>query len=168
MRKTIFILMITSLFCASAFAADNESKASVFAGYSYTHFDGGTNANGFSAEFAGNINKTFSIVGNFGGAYTSVAGTTISNYSYLFGPRVIGHFGRMDAFGHFLFGGMDSRAAGISQSAFAMGIGGGMDVAVKGNGKTMWRMVEFDYLPTHFASAYQKNVRISTGLQWNF
>jgi hypothetical protein len=168
LRQTILAVIVTALFCATAVAADNESKASVFAGYSYTHFDGGTNANGFSAEVAGNLTRSFSIVGNFGGAYNSVTGVTVSNYTYLFGPRVVGHFGRMEAFGHGLFGGIDSRAAGVSQSAFAMGFGGGVNVAVKGNGKTMWRIAEFDYLPTHFADTYQKNVRVTTGLQFNF
>jgi hypothetical protein len=167
LRKVIFALLVASMFCVSAFAADNESKASVFAGYSYTRFDGGTNANGFTAELAGNLNKSFSVVGNFGGAYASVSGISLSNYSYLFGPRVVGHMGRADVFGHGLFGGINSRAAGVSQSALAMGFGGGVNVAM-GSGKKMWRLIEFDYLPTHFASAYQKNVRITTGLQINF
>lgn len=157
-----------SLFCISAFAASNESKASVFGGYSYTRWDGGTNANGFTGEFAANLNKSFSVVGNFGGAYSSIAGITESDYSYLFGPRVTGHFNRAEAFGHALFGGMTSRAAGASANAFAMGFGGGVNLAVSGNGKTMWRVAEFDYLPTHFGGVYQKNVRITTGLQFNF
>jgi hypothetical protein len=167
LRHTIFVVLAAALLCASAFAADNESKASVFAGYSYTRFDGGTNANGFSAEFAGNVSKNVSLVGNFGGAYSSTLGVSESDYSYLFGPRFIAHMGKADLFGHALFGGMDARSSGASTSAFAMGFGGGLNMAI-GNGKKAWRLVEFDYMPTHFASAYQKNIRITTGLQFNF
>ncbi|HZU22977.1 MAG TPA: hypothetical protein VE998_09110 [Terriglobales bacterium] len=167
MRKLIFAVLVTSMFCLSAFAADNESKASVFAGYSYTRFDGGLNSNGFTAEFAGNVSKSFSLVGNFGGAYNSTAGVTISDYTYLFGPRYVAHLGRVDVFGHGLFGGIDSRAAGVSQSALAMGFGGGFNVAM-GSGKKMWRLAEVDYLPTHFGGVYQKNIRVTTGLQINF
>jgi len=173
LRHTVLVVLAAALLCASAFASDNESKASIFAGYSFTSFDNGTGnprttANGFSAEFAGNVSKHLSLVGNFGGAYSSTLGISESDYTYLFGPRFVGHFGRMDAFGHALFGGINSRAVGVSASAFAMGFGGGVNVAISHNGKKAWRLVEFDYMPTHFASTYQKNIRITTGLQFNF
>jgi len=168
LRHPVFVVLAAALLCASAFATDNESKASIFAGYSYTRFDGGTSANGFSAEFAGNVSKNISLVGNFGGAYSSTLGISESDYSYLFGPRFIAHMGRADAFGHALFGGMNSRALGVSASAFAMGFGGGINMPISHNGKKAWRLIEFDYLPTHFASTYQKNIRITTGLQFNF
>src|SRR5215472_11351752 len=164
----MLVVLAAALLCASAFAADNESKASVFAGYSFTRFDGGTNANGFTGEFAVNPTKSFSLVGSFGGAYSSVLGISESDYTYLFGPRFVAHMGRAEAFGHALFGGINSRALGVSESAFAMGFGGGINMSISHNGKKAWRLVEFDYLPTHFASTYQKNIRITTGLQFNF
>lgn len=49
-----------------------------------------------------------------------------------------------------------------SSSAFAMALGGGVDVRL--NKHISFRPIAFDYIPTHFGGAWQSNYRLSSGI----
>jgi opacity protein-like surface antigen len=95
---------------------------------------------------------------------TSPAVATVSGdlFTYMFGPQLKLHEGRLRPFGEALFGGAHSdiykhlsTVAGStfrapSQNAFAMVVGGGLDIAL--NSRITFRPLEVDYLLTRFGS----------------
>lgn len=157
---------------------------------------------GFVAEFGGTSNGTISAFG----PNRSVSQT---QFTYLFGPRVfVNKAGRIEPFFEYLLGGIhNSRSFAVansllptplivprgvtvtvnpantrfatSQNAFAMAIGGGMDVKL-GN-KISFRPIQLDYLPSHFSplnipgvpgtfnnTRWQNNLRYSAGVSFRF
>jgi opacity protein-like surface antigen len=102
-------------------------------------------------------------------------------YSYMFGPKLMMHRGRWTPFVQGLFGGAHATGSvsispgavrqqgigpvlfgSVSEDAFAMAIGGGLDVnATKHIGV---RLVQAEYFMTRFISDTQNNARISAGV----
>src|ERR1700733_4341651 len=109
----------TLLFClvVPSVAFSQESRADLFAGYSYLNID--TNgltprqsANGWEASVSGNFNKWFAVEGDVSGYYKtysidlaslnlSTLDVTVTDYSYAAGPRI----NLRPIFFHALFGG---------------------------------------------------------------
>ena len=95
-------------------------------------------------------------------------------HTFLFGPRASLSIGKIRPFAHALFGAGHVSANNSSGSSFpfstsdtsfATAIGGGLDYKlIKG---IAWRF-QGDYLRTSFFSSTQNNVRISTGIVFNF
>ena len=140
---------------------------------------------GFTGALAGNVNRWFSLVGDFG-VYRindlppSVTG---SAYTYLFGPQFSRRGERWTPFVHALFGA--ARLANIqastiptgspffnrsfSQNSFATALGGGLDVNL--NKHIGIRVFQFEYLLTKFTDGgdnKQDNLRASAGLVLHF
>ncbi len=164
--------------------------------FSYINFEPGAGSNfnnyGGTGSFAVNANKWLGIVGEFG-AYkfkrdiyilppgatqevlTSIQGT---QQTFMFGPRL--NWRRFDHFVPFveaLFGGAHGSpeiTGDISQTAFSMAVGGGVDVVLTKD--FSWRFFEADYLMTSYSgpqlgsSARQDNFRIGSGLviRWDY
>jgi len=164
--------------------------------FSYINFQPGAENNfnntGGTGSFAYNANKWLGLVGEFGaysfrrdiyvlpsGATQQVL-TTIkgTQQTYLFGPRL--NWRRFDHFVPFaeaLFGGAHGSpelTGDNSQTAFALAVGGGVDVVITKD--FSWRFIEADYLMTSYsgsqlsASARQNNFRIGSGLvvRWDY
>src|ERR1700674_504298 len=147
---------------------------------------------GATGSFAYNVNKWLGIVGEVGGyrfdRQIFVLDTTTNTESlatisgnmqtYLFGPRLnLRRFDHFVPFGEVLFGaahGSSQLTGDKSQGAFAMAIGGGVDVVL--TKYLAWRFFQADYLMTNFsgsllsASGRQNNFRIGTGvvLRWAY
>src|SRR5579864_7493790 len=170
---------------------DSYPAVDLFAGYSYIRFrtDAGTkeafNTHGFTGALAGNVNRWFSLVGDFG-AYRikdlppSVIG---SAYTYLFGPQFSHRGQHWTPFVHALFGG--ARLADIqvsttpspsaffnrsfSANSFATALGGGLDANF--NKHLGVRLFQAEYLMTRFTDGNnnkQNNLRASAGLVLHF
>ena len=164
--------------------------------FSYINFSPGAFRNfnqlGATGSFAYNANKWLGLVGEIGGyrfdrnvfildtttnteTLTSISGNM---QSYLFGPRL--NWRRFDhfvPFGEVLFGAAHGSAqvtGDKSQGAFAMAVGGGVDVVL--TRYLAWRFFQADYLMTNFsgsllgASGRQNNFRIGSGvvLRWAY
>jgi len=174
MRKIGFFLGMAFLLCLPA-AAQESSKADAFLGYSYVRANPATsgapsfNLNGGSGSVAYYPFRSLGIVADFGGYHASNIGTV---YTYLFGPRLTHHIGRVTPFAQVLFGGAHDGSGAISSpasaNAFAMTAGGGVDVnATQHIGL---RLVQAEYLLTRFQETVggnrltQNNARISTGI----
>ncbi|HET7105460.1 MAG TPA: OmpA family protein [Candidatus Acidoferrum sp.] len=147
---------------------------------------------GATGSFAYNANKWLGIVGEIGGyrfdrqvlvvdPVTSAASlSTLSGnmQTYLFGPRLnLRRFDHFVPFGEVLFGaahGSSQVTGDASQSAFALAVGGGVDVVL--TKYVAWRFIEADYLMTNFsgsllsASGRQNNFRVGSGvvLRWHY
>ena len=176
MRKFVWASLVVLALSFMAVAQDTP-KAELFGGYQYTRVNPGSgvdgiNANGWDAAISGNFNKWFSLKGDFSGAYNGdLAGTGISGsmHTYTFGPEANfrGEHGKV--FVHALFGGAHLAGGGLSDNAFAMRIGGGGDWNL--TNRVAWRVVQFDYLPTHFsggANDWQHNFAVATGVVFRF
>jgi Bacterial Ig domain len=146
---------------------------------------------GATGSFDYNVNKWIGIVGEVGGyrfdrqiyvlnSDGSYTPATISGnmQTYLFGPRL--NWRRFDHFVPFaeiLFGaarGSAQMTGANSQTAFAMAVGGGIDVIL--TKYIAWRFFQADYLMTNFSGPIlspdgrQNNFRIGTGvvLRWAY
>jgi hypothetical protein len=174
MRKLIGVALFLCLISLMAAAQEAGGKAEIFAGYQYTRFDGGLNANGFNGAAAANLNRWFGVAADFSGAYGSQSGVDTKFYSYTFGPQVSMHSGSLTPFAHFLIGGAHASASttsggvttSASSSGMAMMFGGGVDV---GRHNLAFRLAQFDWLTTRFNGVSDKNnMRLSTGLVMRF
>ncbi|HEX4605296.1 MAG TPA: OmpA family protein [Candidatus Angelobacter sp.] len=176
---------------SSSASSDTYPAVDLFAGYSYIRFrtDAGTkegfNLHGFTGALAGNVNRWFSLVGDFG-VYQikdlppSVTG---SAYTFLFGPQFSRRGERWTPFVHALFGAArlaDIQASTIptgsaffnrsfSQNSFATALGGGLDANI--NKHIGVRIFQVEYLLTKFTNGgdnKQDNLRASAGLVLHF
>src|SRR5579864_5129593 len=170
---------------------DTYPAVDLFAGYSYIRFrtDAGTkeafNTHGFTGALAGNVNRWFSLVGDFG-AYRIKdlpPAVTGSAYTYLFGPQFSRRGEHWTPFFHALFGAArlaDIQASTIptgsaffnrsfSQNSFATALGLGLDANI--NKHVGIRIFQVEYLLTKFTDGgdnKQDNLRASAGLVLHF
>lgn len=179
MRKFVFIFAIVLVFCLGAFAQD--SKADVFGGYQFTSIDDSLNGNGhqafngWNAAVTGYVKPNFGITADLSGAYGSPNefgfDVKTRDYFYLFGPtvRTTGNE-RASLFAHALFGAAHASGeiSGVTatDSAFAMALGGGLDL--KSSKNFSIRVGQFDYLYSHFGGEKQNNFRYSAGVVFHF
>jgi hypothetical protein len=178
---------------------DTVPKAEIAFGYSFINVHpeypqiSSFNINGGGGAFVYNITRAIGIKAEFmdytggGGAQLRKFGYTgnVSGnfFNYVFGPQIKKHSGRFQPFGEALFGASHSgvfgtiynaingiHAAGNSNNAFAMELGGGLDVPV--NRHISIRPAEVDYLLTEFsnnkAGATQNNFRYMLGVNIGF
>jgi outer membrane protein OmpA-like peptidoglycan-associated protein len=163
----------------------------LFAGYSYIRFrtDAGTketfNLQGFTGALAGNVNRWFSLVGDFGVYRITDLPPSVSGsaYTFLFGPQFSRRRQHWTPFVHALFGAArlaDIQARTIptgsaffnrsfSQNSFATALGGGLDANI--NKHVGIRIFQFEYLLTKFTDGrdnMQNNIRASAGLVLHF
>jgi opacity protein-like surface antigen len=184
-KVVVSLLAFLTLFGGVARAQEGASKVDIFAGYSYLRFSpstagvGSFNNNGGSASVAYNATHWLSGVADFGAYHNgnilnSGGDGTLS--TYLFGPRVsYRRFRRITPYGQVLFGVAHASAkfagSSDSQNAFAMAVGGGVDVSVSHHFAV--RPVQVDYLLTRFSETgtgaeSQNNLRVSTGIVFRF
>src|ERR1700733_1316369 len=171
----------TLLFClvVPSVAFSQESRADLFAGYSYLNID--TNgltsrqsANGWEASISGNFNKWFAAEADVAGYYKTygIDGVNVSvqDYAYGAGPR----FNYKYVFVHALIGGdhLSAGALGVSasQDSLAGAFGGGLQWRV--SGPFSFR-ASADYAFTRHnilggSSVTQNNVRASVGIVYSF
>ena len=186
MRK--IALAVAVLLCTAMTAAAQERNSTeVFVGYSYMRANPSTssvpnfNLNGGTGSIAYYPLRWLGLTADFGGYHVgqigpaSVDGTL---YTYLFGPRVrLPGTKHLKPFAQLLVGaahasGSTAFSASTSRNAFAMAVGGGLDVPATRHFGV--RLFEVDYLPTWFPETaggsrlVQQNVRISTGVRFRF
>lgn len=166
MKALPWILGIVLLLAVCGRAQDETPTAEVFVGYSYLHqniANGGFNLNGGSASVAFNPNRWLGIVADVGG----YSGSPLTTATYLFGPRFSYRSkSSVTPFAQVLFGGAHTTNSG---NAFAMAVGGGLDLRVDSHWS--WRMAQAEYLFTNFndgVNGHQHNARISTGVVYSW
>jgi hypothetical protein len=118
-------------------------------------------------SFAVNPKPWLGIVGDIGGYHEAAPqGFPSGNLvSYLFGPRVsFRRDSRITPFAQVLFGGAYDTTSG--QTALAMTAGGGFDLKIAPH--VAIRLGQGEYFMTRFGGSTQNNVRISTGLVFQF
>ncbi len=176
--KRLFVVLLVATFCALPSLAQDKPKAELFAGYAFTRINpgqgvSGENGHGWAASIAGNVNDWFGVVGEFSGAYPNVAGLDANVHLYTFGPRFSYRKNeKVTPFAHVTFGGARVSGSGLSENAFAMTFGGGVDV--KCGERVAVRVAQFDYILTRFdgpvtgTAANQHNFRYAAGIVFRF
>jgi opacity protein-like surface antigen len=178
MRKSM-IWAALALAMSVAAVAQDVPKGEIFGGYQYTRINPGNgvdgdNFNGWNASAQYNWSRAFGLKADFSGAYKSVLGVSLRQHTYLFGPVVSARGEKATVFAHALFGGAHATAdagstgffGSVSDNAFAMAFGGGLDYNLNRNFAV--RVGQFDYLPTRFGGETQNNFRYSTGIVLRF
>jgi opacity protein-like surface antigen len=204
--RGVLLTPVVILLALAAFAQGTPPKIEVSVDYSYARFNPAhafvpntysLNGGGGAIDF--NFAKYIGLVGEFEGyssntqrftippgnlCPTGCSGNVQANlFTYMFGPQIGIRTGKFRPFGHLLFGGAHSNAAGSlykqigttaarpSSNAFAMTFGGGLDIPVNKSGTIAIRPVEIDYLYTYFnisGSGGNSNFRYQAGVVFNF
>jgi len=173
MQKLSWLLGLVVLLGASAPAQEETPTVDLFGGYSYVHTStpiSGLNANGGSASLAINANHWLGFVADFGGYHGSIEPIGVTNFTYLFGPRFSYRSkSPVTPFAQVLLGGVHQTAgafgASDSHNAFAMTVGGGLDL--RADSHWSWRMVQAEYLFTNLTNQ-QNGLRVSTGVVYSW
>ncbi len=177
--KNVFSVLSAVLFFGLTTYAQEVPKAELFLGYQYIRFnpdlpgDSKFNMNGGGAAATFNFSKYVGLTAEFAGAHAGntkgcdAAGlncvTDSGNlFTYLFGPQVaFRNQSRVTPFVHALFGGAHSDLytslqqagapgiTGFDKNAFAMALGGGLDV--RASRIIAIRLAQVDYLMTRFS-----------------
>ena len=163
-------------------AAQDTPKMDASLGYSYLRTAPDTsgapivNLHGGSASLAYNLTNSFGIVGDFGGYHVETVEGKPADFTvitYLFGPRYT--YRRSESkvapYGQILFGGAHIGIPGGTDNAFAMSVGGGIDVI--SNAHVGIRLVQIEYLLSRFREGtpkhvVQHNLRVTTGVLFRF
>jgi opacity protein-like surface antigen len=179
MKSFCAILGLLMVFSVSTLAQEKAPIFEGFGGYSYVRVnatDLKANTNGWDGQAALNVTHWLGIVADVSGVYGSptVQGTQVNIriYSYMFGPRFsYRKNARVTPFGHALFGqgrlyvtvpGLPPQNNPPVNTAFAMAVGGGVDVKLAEH--IAFRVGQFEWLRTGFSSQTQNNLRFSTGI----
>ena len=164
MRKTVMFCVVILCFPLIAVAQDYPTTE-VFGGFSLFSVGNGDREQfyGFQASVAGNLHESLGIVGEVGGQYKDFGGENIQIYEYLFGPRFSLRKDIATVFAHVLFGGITAKGGGSSESGFAMGIGGGVDV--NAGDRFAIRVAQFDWMPHRLGGRWSKEeIRFGFGI----
>lgn len=189
MRKLFLTLAVVALSAIPARAQDEYPILEIFGGYSYLSADTaiededgdidisdreGFHGAGFS--FSVNLSRRFGFVGDFSYNARSISipgidgDVGLNALFFLFGPRVTARSDRVTGFGHALIGGVRTTTdfsdfvpnAKISETSFALGLGGGVDIGV--NDDISVRAFQVDYLPVRASGDWAHNLRFQVGL----
>jgi len=168
------LLFALVLFFSVAAVAQETPKIELFTGYSHLSADLNNtsyNLNGVNVSAAENVNSWFGGVLDFSSSFGSHAGLNVNTQTIMYGPRIAYRKSRfVTPSVHALFGGIRGSRGfddiSVANWRFAMGLGGEIDLRI--NDKVALRLVQVDYIPTHFLNLRQDNVRVSVGFVFRF
>ena len=157
-KRLLYTLLISGFLCCSALA----QRVEFYGGGQYEHLESSYNAVGWNAALTGNFKHVLGITGD-----VSSHRIASSVYTYTVGPVLTARLPVVQPFVHALFGAATFSSAGVKTTAFAMLVGGGLDLGLrKGIGI---RLIQADWLMTQFGNSEQKSQgRVSAGVVIKF
>ena len=167
MKKLMVLAVLVVLASALGFSQE-VPKWEVFGGYTYLRVNPGFGADGvdtsgWEAAANYNFNRTWGLKADFSGHYCC---DDNHMYNFLFGPQFSYSRDKYTLFAHGLVGGSHADAVGAEDTSVAFALGGGFDW--NATERISIRVVQADYLGTHFLDEMQHNFRVSTGLVFRF
>ncbi len=168
---TVILLLLSS----SALGQDGDyPRVEAFGGFSWIEIDGeggeDERFNGWQASISGNFHENIGIVFDAGGRYKSFLDITTQFYEFLAGPRFTKRIEDGALFAHALVGLNYARISGlgptISDTAFAIGFGGGVDINVGDWGAI--RMLQVDYIGNRVSGLDEWDWNVRTGIGFVF
>ncbi len=186
------VFAVIAMLPFTALAQDQSSnRFRLFAGYSYSRaevdFLGNrvsSNDSGWGLSLSGRVTKHLGITADSAGhyGYSSFPGADYRIHELLFGPEITLERYRVVGFAHVLPGVVHVSSSdiphapvagfpvaplpGVSQTAFALGLGGGIDVAWFGH--MAIRAAQIDYIPFRTRPRWTHDIRIQSGIVIRF
>jgi opacity protein-like surface antigen len=178
------LLIAALMIFAMPLAAMAQESTQIFGGYSYLRGDdddGGIDLHGWNVSINQNFKKWIGLKADFSGHYGEASVISSRNksdlnaYLFLVGPQLnLPKYERLRPFAHVLFGAMRTNLTTLTptgrvtarDSAFAMAVGGGLDVKV--TDVIAIRLFQADYVLTRFDDDTQNNFRVSSGIVLKF
>jgi len=161
-KRAMYTILLSIIVCTPSFA----QRVEIFGGAQYEHLQPSYNAAGWNASLTGNFKHVLGITGDFSGVYNSHRANS-SVYTYTVGPVLTARLPVVQPFVHALFGGVRISGGGESDNAFAMLVGGGLDIGFRKG--IAFRLVQADWLMTKFGDQTQdKQGRVSVGIVIKF
>jgi len=164
---------VLASFCLTLFSIPMSAQlipsGNVYAGVSYGRFTNpvpprqsyrGWNGSAEAIPFA--RFSHFGLVLDASGYYR----TNLTNYNFLFGPRLATTYGKWRPFVQAMGGIRRVNSSGNIYNPVAIDIGGGADYKLPFRNFS-WRL-QGDYMHTRYLSATQNDFRASTGIVWRF
>jgi hypothetical protein len=134
-------------------------RVDIFAGYQFAHLFPSENGRGWNVAATANLNRALGFTADFSGSYER--GSAL--YTYMVGPTLSARTKWVTPFAHALFGGGHADRA----SAFAMALGGGLDV--NAGEHLAIRVIQVDWMSFRRAGeSINGNVRASSGIVFRF
>jgi hypothetical protein len=166
-RRLSLLLVLVFLGSDRAQAQLADNRVDVFGGYSYMRLRTSPAANFNGWELAGQyrFNNWLGGVADVDGHYGKLAGVSSTVHTFLFGPQVSWP-ARVSPFAHVLVGGAHLGGGGFSDTSFSAAFGAGIDTRIARS--ISWRIIQGDFLPTHFVGGTQTNARVTTGIVVRF
>jgi hypothetical protein len=162
-KLALLTLFVAAILSVPAFS----QRVEIFGGGQFEHLQSSYNAVGWNASLTGNFKHVLGITGDFSGVYKSRHGIDTSVYTYTVGPVLQARLPVVQPFVHALFGGATATGSGVSDNAFAMFLGGGLDLGFRKG--IAFRLVQADWMMTKFADETQnKQGRVSAGIVIKF
>ena len=174
--RMIFRLLV--LVCCLPLAAMGRDPVTVesfpqgelFGGYSFFFANAGQNGNAFNGatgSIAQNLTPWFGGVFDFSTQWHSGTNVTTFMYGPVFSYR---HDPKITPFVRFLAGGVRGGVGYLNiskpQTTWGLDGGAGVDAALTSN--LSIRIVQVDYVFSHFSGVHQDNIRVSVGLLYQF
>ncbi|HET9363585.1 MAG TPA: outer membrane beta-barrel protein [Candidatus Angelobacter sp.] len=171
MRKYLLAVIVLSFSIASWAQRTSDmshegSSGDVYIGYSLLNGDTLSHGSGWEAALTGNLRDWLGLKADFGGNYASEAGIPVHEYNVQFGPQLAARSNKLRFFVHGLVGIAHFNLGGLSDTAAAWTLGGGVDYDL--NQHFAARMFQLDYHGAHIFSSTQKDARFSFGLIYRF
>ena len=130
----------------------------------------GVNCHGGSGSIVYNVNDSVGAVAEVGGCRDTGLPSGINGHAvtYLFGPRInFRSSSKFTPYGQLLVGGARfGGTSGVSANAFAMTIGGGLDLRISNH--VSFRVAQAEYLLTQFGGTQQNSFRFASGIVLRF
>jgi hypothetical protein len=152
--------------CLGCQAQVSSREFTLYGGYNYTRTGSGLEMNGFDVSGSASATDNIYVKADFKTGFKNAYGRDFHLFTYTAGPVYSFRAGKqVRPFAEVLVGGARFAGEGSGENAIAVQFGGGLDV-----NRTRWglRVVQVDYLYTHFSGAGQNNLQISTGLLLHF
>lgn len=153
-------------------ASAQQSKADIFAGYSYLRFDSSSlglphqsNLNGWAATGTKYFYKPWlGAMADFSGNYGKAHNYAFNTYNFLGGPVLAYRRHGNTFFIRGLAGVARNKISAASDTGLEYGGGAGLDVRLRSHLSV--RAFQADYLKARTFGVYQTNIRVSAGLVW--
>jgi opacity protein-like surface antigen len=190
MRKLVTFASLAFLFAVVS-APKAYSQVELFGGYSHLSLGGapsniGSSSNGWEGDAYVHLLGPWGVEADYSNHYgvspqLPVSGGIyyVPGFTQLYGPRFTLALPRIHPYVHALFGTVHGDAGAfipgpvpiglaqdITQNAFGMAFGGGLNVKAT---RHIWlRLVQVDYLRAQFTNNTQNDVRVSAGIIFRF
>ena len=183
MKIRVTPLLLLLLLSSPCLAQNSHPRVEVFSGFSYARIDGDESDNrnfyGWNGSLSVSADKTFGFTVDASGHYQDNIIERSRFFSLLAGPRFTARNEHATTFAHVLLGGIHQheRVETLTEhftthgNAFAVAIGGGVDVNVTPHFAV--RAIQAEYVLSKFnraasGKAIQHNARVGIGVVFRF